>query len=165
MTAARSVAIRPLTLAEYQALAIGIPKNCPTAVFGVLGQQMTAAQAVAAVQTVLNAVAATATAKTNWKDARVAEESIVAQDGPMVRGIRDNLTTLFSNNTTALAELLITPRKPYKPLTAAARAAANAKAAATRAARGTKGSAQKHLGGNEVPDSPGDSWVVLRAVA
>jgi len=98
---------------------------------------------VTAIQTVLNAVAATATAKTNWKDAKLAEEAIIAQDGPTVRGIRENLATLFVNNTTALADLMITPRKPYKPLSAAARAAANAKAKATRQARGTKGSVQK----------------------
>ena len=135
--------IRPLTLAEYQALVTGIPKVAPNAVFGVAGQSLSATQAVAFINVVLAAVAATANAKTSWKDAKMAEEALVAQEGATIRGIRSNLATLFSNNTTALAELMITPRKPYKPLSAAARAAANAKAKATRAARGTKGSVQK----------------------
>jgi hypothetical protein len=139
----RALTIRPLTLAEYQALVTGIPKNAPNAIFGVAGQTFTSPQAVSFIDTVLAAVAATAAAKTSWKDLKMAEETIIAQDGATVRGIRSNLATLFSNNTTALADLMITPRKPYKPLSAAARAAANAKAAATRAARGTKGSVQK----------------------
>jgi hypothetical protein len=139
----RVPSILPLTLAEYQALVTGIPKNAPNATFGVAGQTLSATQAVTFINTVLTAVAATATAKTSWKDAKMAEQVLVAQDGATIRGIRASLATMFSNNTTALADLMITPRKPYKPLSAAARAAANAKAAATRAARGTKGSVQK----------------------
>ena len=143
MTTTRIPTILPLTIAEYQALAAGIPKNCPTATFGVAGKTYSATEAVAFINTVLSAVSASASAKTSWKDARIAEETLVLQDGPTVRGMREILATLFSNNTTALAELMIPVRKPYKPLTTAARAAANAKAAATREARGTKGSAQK----------------------
>jgi hypothetical protein len=143
MTTTRAPAILPLTLAEYQALVTGIPKVAPNATFGVAGQTLTSAQGVAFISNILTAVAATARAKTSWKDAKMAEYALVAQNGPTVRGIRSNRATLFVNNTTALAELMITPRKPYKPLSAEARAAANAKAKATRAARGTKGSVQK----------------------
>jgi hypothetical protein len=143
MRSTRIRTIRPLTISEYQALVTGIPKNCPTATFTVAGQTFTAAQAVVYLQGVLNAVAATAAAKTNWKDAMAAAEQTVIQEGATVRGIRDVIATMFSNQTTVLAEFLITPRKPHKPLSTQAQAAANAKAAATRKARGTMGSVQK----------------------
>jgi len=135
--------IDPLSLAEYQALVAGIPKNCPNAIFMVAGQTFTAPQAVTFIGGVLAAVSATATAKTSWKDAQVAEAKTLAADGPIVKGIRETLEVMYSNNTTVLGEFLITPRKPYTPLSVEAKAAAAAKAKATRAARGTKGKVQK----------------------
>ena len=130
--------INALTLAEYQALVVGIPKYCPNAIFTVAGQTFTALQAVTFISSVLAAVSATAAAKTGWKDAMLNEEQIVARDGPTVKAIRAVIASAFSNATTTLAEFAIVPKKPRKPMTAQARAAATAKAKATRKARGTE---------------------------
>jgi hypothetical protein len=73
----------------------------------------------------------------------------MAQNGQIVKGIRDSIAVQFSNNATTLAEFMITPRKPYTPLSIAARAAADAKAKATREARGTTSKKQKaQISGN-----------------
>ena len=138
-----SVFINPLTLSEYQALVTNIPKYCPNAIFGVAGQTLTAIQAVAFIDVLLTAVSATATAKTGWVDARMAEEKLVTQDGAVLKAIRENILTMFSNNTTALAAFEIAPKKPRQPLSAEARTAATAKLRATRTARGTKSKKQK----------------------
>jgi hypothetical protein len=137
--------IKPLTLAEYQALVTGIPTYCPTATLLIAGQTFTAPQAVTYISAVLAAVSATATAKTDWKGARIAEEAIVAQCGATVQTVREVIGAMFSNTPTTLAALAITPKKPRTPLSAEARAAANAKAKATRAARGTMSKAKKAL--------------------
>ena len=137
------VFINPLTLSEYQALVTNIPKYCPNAIFGVAGQTLTAIQAVAFIDVLLTAVSATATAKTGWVDARMAEEKLVTQDGAVLKAIRENILTMFSNNTTALAAFEIAPKKPRQPLSAEARTAATAKLRATRTARGTKSKKQK----------------------
>src|SRR5208337_3973925 len=65
--------ISALTAAEYQALVNGIPKYCPKAIYSFAGQTYTAVQAVKVISTVLNAVSATANAKTALTDARQAE--------------------------------------------------------------------------------------------
>jgi hypothetical protein len=135
--------ITPLTLAEYRALVTGIPQYCSTAKFFVGGQTLSATQAVGVINTVLNAVSATASAKTGWKDAMIAEAAAVATNGASVHAIRDIIATSFQDVTTTLAAFEIAPRKVRQPLSAAARMAANAKAAATRKARGTTSKAQK----------------------
>jgi hypothetical protein len=141
--------ITQLTLIDYQALVAGIPKYCPSAIFTVAGQTFTATEAVTFITSVLNTVSATATAKTGWKDARLAEEKMVADNGAVVKGIRDNVALMFSNNTTTLAAFSITPKKPRAPLSVEARAAATAKATATRLARGTTSKKQKgEISGN-----------------
>jgi methionine-rich copper-binding protein CopC len=132
-----------LTLNQYQAVASGIPKYCPNAIFTVAGQTFTATQAVAFVESVLNAVSAVSTAKTAWADARLAEAKAIAQDGAAVKAIRENIALMFSNNTTTLAVFDITPKKARAPLSIAARAKATAKAKATRLARGTTSKKQK----------------------
>jgi hypothetical protein len=137
--------ITPLTLSQYKALVAGIPTYCPNATFMVAGQTFTSAQAVTYIQNVLNAVAATASARGSWKDAIAAEEKLLATDGATVKAIRSNLAEMFSNAANTLAAFEITPRKPYTPLTAAKRAAASAKARATRIARGTTSKKAKAL--------------------
>ena len=57
--------IDPLSLAEYQALVAGIPRNCPNAIFMVAGRTFTAPQAVTFIGGVVAVVSATATAKTS----------------------------------------------------------------------------------------------------
>jgi hypothetical protein len=153
----------PLKLSQYRALVTGIPVHCPNAVFMVAGQTFTAPQAVTFIQSVLNAVAATATAKGAWKDAIQAEAKIVAQDGAAVKQIRSNIAGMFSNQQNALSDFEITPKKVPAPLSAAKRAAATAKARATRIARGTTSKKQKVLA--DTHDSEGSGLVQLRAVA
>jgi hypothetical protein len=144
-----TVIIKPMTVAEYQALVSGIPKYCPNMVFNVAGTTYTAAEAVTFVTNALTAVSAVATAKTGWADAKLAAAKVLAQDGPTVTAIRESIALMFDANTTTLAAFLIAPKKPRTPLSAAARAAATAKAKATRLARGTKGKKQKaEISGN-----------------
>jgi hypothetical protein len=135
--------ITTLSLTEYHAIVSGIPTYCPKATFIIAGQTFSAPQAVKFVSSVLDAVSATATAKTAWKDARMAEEKVVAQNGPAVRAIREVIAAMFSNSTTTLTAFAIAPRKARTPLTAAAIAGAAAKARATRIARGTTSKKQK----------------------
>ena len=135
--------ITPLTISEYRALVTGIPVHCPNASFTVAGQTFTAPQAVTFIQSVLSAVAATATAKGAWKDAILAEAKVVARDGATVKQIRSNIAGMFSNQQNTLSDFEITPKKVRAPLNAAKRAAATAKARATRIARGTTSKKQK----------------------
>jgi hypothetical protein len=155
--------ITPLTLSEYRALVAGIPLHCPNAIFTVAGQTFTAPQAVTFIQSVLNAVATTATTKGAWKDAIQAEEKIVAQDGTTVKEIRSNIGMMFSNAQNTLTDFEIAPRKIPAPLSAAKRAAATAKARATRLARGTTSKKQKARADFHDPARGG--LVQLRAVA
>jgi hypothetical protein len=62
--------------------------------------------------------------------------------------MRDNIATMFSNNTTTLAAFNLTPKKPRQPLSVEARAAATAKARATRIARGTESKKKAEVSGN-----------------
>jgi hypothetical protein len=84
------------------------------------------------ISSVLAAVTATATAKGAWKDTILAEEKLLAADGPTVKEIRTNIATMFSNAMNTLDAFEIVPRKVPTPLTADQRAAATAKARATR---------------------------------
>ena len=108
--------ITPLTISEYRALVTGIPVHCPNAVFTVAGQTFTAPQAVSFIPSVLDAVAATATAKGGWKDAILAEAKVVAQDGAAVKQIRRNIAGMFSKQENAVGDFEMTPRKVPAPL-------------------------------------------------
>jgi hypothetical protein len=132
-----------LTQAQYQALVTAIPKYCTSTVFSIAGQTFTATQAVALVQLLLNASAATAAAKAARKEAIAAEQATIAQNVQLVRGIRESLELTYSNSPTMLAAFDIQPRKSPKPLSTEARVAASAKAKATRAARGTTSRKEK----------------------
>jgi hypothetical protein len=108
--------ITPLTISEYRVLVSGIPVHCPNAVFMVAGQSFTAPRAVAFIPSVLDAVAATATAKGGWKDAILAEAKVVAQDGGTVKQIRSDIAGTFSKQQKAVGEFEMTPRKVPAPL-------------------------------------------------
>jgi len=139
----KTTTVTPLTLAQYKALVAGIPIYCSTAVITVDGQTFTAPQAVAYIQTVLNAVAAVESAKTALADARAAEEQLLLREGTTVKAIRANIAAMFTSNTTALAALDIAPKKARVPLSAEARIAATAKLRATRLARGITSKKEK----------------------
>jgi hypothetical protein len=132
-----------LTVAEYQALIVGIPKYAPNAIFMVASQTFTATEAVTFLQTLHDSSAGTVAAKAAWKQAVSSDQVLEAANGLIAREMRDTVALMFSNADSTLQAFSLKPRKPPTPLTTAARAAANAKAKATRAARGTKGSVQK----------------------
>ena len=103
--------ITPLTISEYRALVSGVPVHCPNAVFTVAGQTFTAPRAVTFIPSVLDAVAATTTAKGAWTDAILAEAKGVAQDGGTVKQIRRNIAGMFSKQQNAVGDFEMTPRK------------------------------------------------------
>jgi hypothetical protein len=137
--------LKTLTQAEYQALSIGLPKYCPTAVFTIAGQSYTTPQVVALITSLLNVTVAVAPAKAAYAEARSAILAAEATDGMTVKGVREVVALMFENASTTLADFAIVPRKLPKPLSTAARAAATAKADATRKARGTSSKKQKAL--------------------
>ena len=127
-----------LSVADYQALILGIPEYAPNAIFTVASQTYTAAQAVTFLQSLHGSSAAVLAAKAAWKEATLADLAVDAQNGSRAREIRDTVALMFSNAPTVLAAFNLVPRKARKPLSTDARAAASAKAKATREARGTK---------------------------
>jgi hypothetical protein len=133
----------PTKLAQLKALVTNIPKYFTNGTFVIAGQTYTAAQVVAIVTTLLNAATTVEAAKTGVTDARLAEKALESQSGQFVKELRQIIGVAYSNDTTTLAQFDIPPKRVRAPLTAAARAAAEAKARATRAARGTKGKNQK----------------------
>jgi hypothetical protein len=132
-----------LTMAEYQALLAGLPKYCPNSVFTIAGQSYTTPQVVALITSILNVKNAAAPAKATWVAARQAITTTEAQDGQIVKGIREVVALMFTNAPDTLASLAIAPKKSPRPLTTLQRAAAEAKAKATRLARGTTSKKQK----------------------
>ena len=138
-----STYVKSLTTAQYQALLTGLPKYCPNTVFTIGGQSYTTPQVVALITSILNVSVAVAPAKAAWLAAVQAVRQAEAKDGETVKEVRAVVALMFNNAPTTLAELAISPRKPPKPLSAEARAAATAKSRATRKARGTTGKKQK----------------------
>jgi hypothetical protein len=134
---------KALTIAEYTAFAAKLPKYCPNTIFNFDGQSYTTPQVVTFIQTVLSITSAVTTAEGALKAARAAAAAAQAKEGVTVRGVRDIAALQFKSAPDVLTDLGITPRKAPKPLSSAARAAAEAKAKATRIARGTKGKKQK----------------------
>jgi len=132
-----------ISLTDYQALIAGIQKYAPNAIFQVASQTLTAAQAVAFLQTLHDSSAARIAAKAALAQAIHADQTLEAQNGLVARDIRDTVALMFSNAPATLAAFNLSMRKPPRPLTTEALAARSAKARATRAARGTKGKLQK----------------------
>jgi len=132
-----------ISIVDYQALIVGIPKYMSTLTFMVASKTFTAAQAVAFLQTLHDSSAARIAARAALRQAVLADQALEAQNGPVAREIRDAVALAFSNAPATLQAFNLAERRPPTPLSAEARAAANAKAKATRAARGTKGKVQK----------------------
>jgi hypothetical protein len=134
---------KKLTAAQYKALITGLPLYCPNLSIILAGQSYTTPQAVALLTTLFNSSTAVATARGAWKEAIVADDLLNAQSGPIAKELRQIVKLMFSATSNALAAFDIAPRKVPTPLSAAARAAAEAKATATRKARGTISKKQK----------------------
>ena len=135
--------VKLLTQAQYQALITGIPIYCAKTVFSVGGQTYSANQAVALIQSLLNATAATAAAKASAKQAVAAEEQVINQSAVVARAIRQIIALSFSKALPTLTAFGIQPRKAPRKLDTAQRAAATAKLEATRKARGITSKKQK----------------------
>ena len=135
--------VTSLSKAQLLGLLVGIPKYCANTVFFVGGQSITPAQVVTGIHSLLDAGAASSAAMASWKEAMQSEEKALAQVGQMVREVRDSVALMYSGVPTTLNAFAIQPRKPAKPLSAEARAAATAKLRATRKARGTTSKKQK----------------------
>jgi len=138
-------AVKSLTTAQYQALQVGMPKYCAALVVTIAGQTYTVPQLVALIASLLNASLAVAPAKGAWLAAAAANRAAEAASGEIVREAREVVALMFKNDPQTLGDLAIAPRKSPKPLSAEARAAANAKGKATRIARGTASKKQKAL--------------------
>jgi hypothetical protein len=136
-------AVRSLTTAQYQGLLTGLPKCCPNTVFTIGGKSYTTPQVVGFITSILNVKSAVAPARAASVAATQAVETAEAEEGLVVKGVREVVALMFNNDPATLATLAISPRKPPTPLTTEQKAAAKAKAAATRQARGTKGPKQK----------------------
>jgi hypothetical protein len=134
---------KAMTAAQYQALISGIQLHLTAGTITVAGQTFTGPQAVSFLQGLLTPAVGTSTAKAAYHEAVLASRTAEAQNGAVAREMRDEIAIMYSNSPTMLAFFGLVPRKTPKPLSAEARAAANAKAKATRAARGTKGSVEK----------------------
>ena len=132
-------------IANYEAIIAGIQKNCPTASFILRGELYSAPEAIAFVQTLLDAALAEARAKTTWKDAMAAAAKLEQLEGPAARELRQVLALSYSNLHTELADFGIAPKKVRPPLTTEARIIATLKLRATRKARGTTSRKQKQL--------------------
>ncbi len=138
-----STQLARLTTAQIQALIAGIPKYCPNVslIFG--GTSYTATEAVALLNTVLASTASVASSKASYSEAVAAARTVTENEGHVARELREVIGLMFSSSPATLAAMAIVPRKVPKPLTAEARAVAEAKARATRLARGTKSKKQK----------------------
>jgi hypothetical protein len=110
---------------------------------------VTVDQAVAELQSLIDnraaSVAARATARDKVKAERDAMPALVA----FVNAFEGLIRIMFANDTTALADFGLTPRKRPAPKKTADKAVAAAKAEATRKARGTTGpKAKRAIHGN-----------------
>jgi len=130
-------------LSQIQALSTGLTKYGPTLSFTVAGTTYTTPAVVQLANGLLASSLAVVQAKVAYEAAVAAENKLLAVDGGVITAVRSNLSYVFSNSPTTLAELQIAQRKTPKPLSTEARAARAAKAKATREARGTTSKKQK----------------------
>lgn len=133
------------TLAQLQALVIGLQKQLPNGSFTLMSTVYTTAVLVTALQGLIAALTAVDTAQAGAKAALVIWEAEAAKMGQLVLALKRTLLTMYANAPDTLAVFGLKPRKARAPATTAQRAATAAKAAATRAARGTTGSKKKLL--------------------
>ena len=130
-------------ISSYESMIAGIQKNCANATFILRGQTYTASEAIALVQTLLDAAMKERTAKGDWQYAMAAAAAVEAASGAEAKELRQLLAVSFSNMHNALADFGMVPKKVRAPLSTDARLAATAKLQATRKARGTTSKKQK----------------------
>jgi hypothetical protein len=130
-------------ISKLQQLIAGLPKVAPNMVIPYGTQTYDTAQLVAALQAVVDAETAVASARAALKAAIQAKRDMQAQSGAMVSQVKQVMRMLLSGAEPALVELGLTPLRAPRALTAEAKVARAAKAKATREARGTKSKKQK----------------------
>jgi hypothetical protein len=134
-------------------LIAGVRKRFPTgsqtlALGGAAGT-VTADAAVAELQQLMDNRAATTTAQATARDKVQVEREATPNLVAFMNAIEAFVRLMFSNDTAALADFGLPPRKQRAPQTAAQKAVAAAKRMATREARGTTSAkAKRAIKGN-----------------
>jgi hypothetical protein len=107
------------------------------------GQPKTVAEAIAILNSRIQATTAVITAKATWKQGLEGEEALLSQTKQLVVDLKTQLALLFKGNPEALAALGITLPKQHRVLTSEELVQRMALAKATRKLRNTMGSQQK----------------------
>jgi hypothetical protein len=122
----------------------GMEKHLGSSVVLVIqGKSYTATEAVALLQSRVDALNAIATTKANWKAAIAADQSKTADTKAFLSGLRQILLVMFGDNPAIIGDLGLVLRKQPEPKTLDAKQQAMAKVKATREARHTMGPKQK----------------------
>jgi hypothetical protein len=125
-------------------LIAGTQKHASSTTSVTLGGKAYAAPAlVQLLQSLADAIDATATARAGWQESLAKEKALHASVLPVVEGYREWIAVTYAGSPTLLADYGVSPPKVRTPLTAEQKAAAAVKRQATRKARGTLGSVQK----------------------
>jgi hypothetical protein len=125
------------TLAQLQALILGLQKQLPSAQFTLVSTVYTTATLVTALQGTLMTLTAVTTARAALKVALAAWDTEEAKMGPVILALRRIIQSMYADAPDTLAVFGLEARKVPAPRTLAQKAATAAKAAATRKARGT----------------------------
>jgi hypothetical protein len=126
-----------LTDTQLQALVNNLTTRVSKAPFLVAGKSFSAVAVVALAKSVLTARSAALAAKGEWKNARTSDTTLEAGALPTLIAVRAMLVPMLSNDTSALSDLAVSPRKVPRALTPEERMVATEKNRATRLARGT----------------------------
>jgi hypothetical protein len=124
-------------------LIAGTQKHPTTAPVTLVGASYTQQALVQALQSVVDVLDASDTAKANWKQSLKNVHDTKAKMLPLVSSYRSWIAATYGSAPSTLADFGMTPRKVPTPLTAEQKTAAAAKRKATRAARNTLGKNQK----------------------
>ena len=131
------------TLAQLQALILGLQKQLPGGQFTLLSTVYTTASLVTALQGTITALTAVTAAHAGLKVTLAAWEAEEAKMGPVILALRRVLQSMYGDAPDTLAVFGLEARKVPAPRTLAQKAATAAKAEATRKARGTTSKKQK----------------------
>jgi hypothetical protein len=132
-----------LSNTQIQALVNNLSVRVSKASFIVAGKTYTASSVVKLAQSVLTARSSVTAAKGKLKDTRLAAAQVEDDAIPIMSAVRTIVVPMFSNDTGALADLAVSPRKKPVALTPEERMAATAKSLSTRQARGTMSKKKK----------------------
>jgi hypothetical protein len=145
--------MRNVTL-QYGSLVAGIQKRfANTTSLSFANATYAPSELVKLIQSVIDAVNATAPAKAKWQNTVKSARSIAAPARPVVRAFVAYLRALYGTNTEALADFGLAPAKVGKPKVVT-KANALAQSKATRAVRHTMGKRQRKVIKGTAPAVP-----------